>query len=139
MYVVSPPPIRRTVHKPMIAHWTPLVIVKGQVSPHLVYPNIMHNVTNLCILGLNWSSKLQKNTERKTPLLCTNLCRCIITCFRPEVGLCYYLSEKLPLSQKLRAIRESRFSQCSYYQQFSIAHYQLSFYATLTIILSNYQ
>ena len=33
------------------------------------------------------------------------------------------------LSQKLRHFRGSRFSQCLYYQQLHITHYQVRFYA----------
>ena len=56
-------------------------------------------------MWLNWSSKLQD--ERKKHPCCTTFCvsRCIIWRF-------YYLSKKLPLFQKLRYFRGSRFSQC---------------------------
>ena len=50
--------------------------------------------------------------------------------FWPEVF--YYCSEKLPLSQKLRYFRGSRFSQCFILSTALVARYML-------IILSNYQ
>ena len=53
----------------------------------------MHRITNLCKFGLNWSTKLQDNNERKTPLLHLCAFRCLI--LRP---------------QKLRYFRGSQFS-----------------------------
>ena len=73
----------------------------------------MQKITNLWKFWLNWSSKLQENNESKTPLLQTVLCFQIpkLKGFRSEV-FCYYLSEKLPLPQKLLYFKGSCFSQC---------------------------
>ena len=65
------------------------------------------------------------NTEN-TPFLHKFVAfRCIINSFSPNVFK--YLSEKLPLSQKICYFRGSHFSHCFY--QLSIAHYKISFCA----------
>ena len=58
----------------------------------------MYKITNFDSFGHRSCKKIVK--QKKHPC-CTNLCafRCIIKGFRPEVF--QYLSEKLPLSQKL--------------------------------------
>ena len=69
-----------------------------------------HKITSLWKFGLNWSSKLRENDERKTPLLDEFVGFQIgIKYFQQEVFL--YLSEKLPLSQNIRYFRGSRFPQ----------------------------
>ena len=76
-----------------------------------------------------------------TPLL--HKCVCFertIKGFRLEVHcVFYYLSEKLPLSQKQHCTSEGAvFNKALYYyQQLSIAHYQVSY--MLTIILNNFK
>ena len=51
------------------------IIVKDQYS-HLVYPDSMHQITNLWQFWLNWSSKLQDKRimNQKTPLLHKQMC-----------------------------------------------------------------
>ena len=63
--------------------------------------------------------------EEKKPC-CTNLCafRCITKCF-----VLNYLSEKLPLSQNYFTSEGANSHNVLYYQQLSVARYQVSFYA----------
>ena len=81
-------------------------------------------------IGLDWSSKLQEINERKeqkTPLLHYFVCFQMHT-KAPAAEVEYYLSEKLPLSQTV--ISEGAVSHnVLFYQQLSIAHYQISLYA----------
>ena len=70
---------------------------------------------------LNWSSKLHK-----------------VVCF--EVSKFKYLMQNYFFLEKLCYFRESCFSQCFIFpQQLSIACRQVCFYASIAIILSNYQ
>ena len=85
----------------------------------------MHKITIL--FELNWSSNLRENNVRKTTLVLQVVCNSNI------------LVRRLLLSQKLHYFRGSRFSKCfTYYQQLSIAHYQLQVFM-LTIILMKQQ
>ena len=50
-----------------------------------------------------------------------------------------HFAKQVQICAKLRYFRGSHFSQCCYYQQLSIARYQVSFHVfMLTIILSNF-
>ena len=66
--------------------------------------------------------------KEKTPLMH------YLACFQMHnkkalAEVCYYLSENLPLSQKLCYFKGSSSHNALYYQQLSIARYQVSFYA----------
>ena len=77
------------------------------------------------VCELNWSSNLQENNERKTPLLHYFVC---FHMGNKRLQLRSYLSEKLPLSQiKTVLLRGSMSHNVLYYQQLSIACYQVSF------------
>ena len=72
-----------------------------------------HKIISLWKCGLNWSSKLRGNYERKNTLVGRN---CVLSdknkrlLARREVF--NYLSEKLPLSRKISYFRGSHFPQC---------------------------
>ena len=105
---------------------TPLVIVKGQSSQHI------HKITNLWKSELNWWSKLQEiNWRKKKPCRTSCVLSDALT-LRPqlaEVSKSNILVRNYPFLKKVCYFRGSRFSQCFvYYQQLSIAHYQVSFY-----------
>ena len=75
----------------------------------------MHKITNLWNIELNWSTKLQYNSERKkTPLSHKVVCfRCLIS--RPQIlnlRSQNRIRGKLLLSRKLCHFRGSCFSQC---------------------------
>ena len=77
----------------------------------LVYPNICNKITNLWKCWLNWSSNLRENNEGEKTLLH------YFVCFqmhnkKASAEVLYYLSEKLPFSQKLRYFRGNRVLQC---------------------------
>ena len=65
---------------------------------------IMNELTNLWKFGINWSSNLQENNERKIILVAL---LCAFTCITKGFSwsLLQSLSEKLPLSKKLRYFR----------------------------------
>ena len=72
-----------------------------------------HDIPNLWKCGLDWSSNLQENNERKTPLLHYFGHVLSDAWKRLQLKSFYYFSEKLLLSQRLRYFRVSRFSQCA--------------------------
>ena len=80
------------------------------------YHKTMHIITKLWKFGLNRSSA--RAQWKKEHPCCITLCaysRCTIKGFSYSLCYCYlfyYLSEKLPLCQKLHYFRGSRFSQC---------------------------
>ena len=88
----------------------------------------MHKITNLWKFELNWSSKLQENNEEKTPLLHKFVCfqmpnqtsglKSIIIWVRNYLFLKNYVTSEGAVSHNVL-----------YYQQLSIARYQVSFYA----------
>ena len=114
-----------------IKDWTRLVIVKDQYS-HSVYPNIMHKITSLWKFGLNWLLKLKENDERKPPLLYVPnsvlsdgnkrlLARIVfIFCVRSYLFLKNYVTLEGVVSHNVL-----------YYQQLSLARYQVMFYANI--------
>ena len=68
-----------------------MVVVKDRYS-QLVYP-IMLKISNLLTFGLEWSSKLQENNERKNTLVSDDPCvvsddlkRCLYICAGTTVG-----------------------------------------------------
>ena len=68
--------------------------------------------------------------KEKTPLLHYFVCFQMHSKWLPLKSFIFYkLSEKLPVSLKLRHFRESRFSQYYVLPITPIAHYQVSFYA----------
>ena len=76
--------------------------------------------------------------REKNRLLQQFVCfRCLIKDFWTEVF--QHLSEKLLLSQKIRYFVGSRFSQCLILspEQLSIARYQVSFYASLFLVITH--
>ena len=96
----------------------------------------MHKITDLWKFDLNWSSKLQDNNGRKNTIVVQS---CVLSDagFRDlkmqfsglEIKFKHmYIGGKWLLSQKLHYFRRSRFVTM-YYQQLSIACYQVSFYA----------
>ena len=67
--------------------------------------NHNHKITSLWKFWLNWSSKLRENDERKNTIVMAEL-----VCFQIRIkDVFIYFSEKLPISQKLRYFRGSRF------------------------------
>ena len=87
----------------------------------------MHKITNLWKFGLNWSSKLQENNERKNTLVAQ------IVCFQMLIkasGLKSFIFEWEITSFSKTVTSEGAVSHnVLYYQQLSIARYQVSFYA----------
>ena len=85
-------------------HWTHLVILffKDQYS-HLLYPNICIKSQTCVNLGLYGHRIDKRPMKEMTPLLRYTLCA--FRCIKASADVFYYVSENLPLSQKLGYFR----------------------------------
>ena len=85
--------------------------------------------SNICLKYQTCSSNVQEYNERKSTLVAL-LCVLSDALFKASSAeVFYYLCEKVPLSQKLLFQREPFLTMFFNYQQFSIAHYEINFYA----------